>query len=186
MRMYLKNSKANFVLLFYYKACVFTPMMCLLASAKAQQDFSYAVHANIIYRFTKYIEWPAAYNTGDFIIGVVGDTPLYEELDEFVKSKTVGNRKMRVRKMSTSADRYYCNILFISENANKSLKKIVDITKGSPVLIVSEVHAGASRGSCINFLIADERLRLEINKTNIESRDLKVASELLRLGTIVK
>ncbi|MEO6734208.1 MAG: YfiR family protein [Ferruginibacter sp.] len=185
--MYLKNRKTYFVLMFYHKVgFAFMVMMCLSVSGKAQQDLSYAVHANIIYRFTKYIEWPAVYNTGDFIIGIIGNTPLYEELDEFVKSKAIGNRKISVRKMSASAKKYNCHILFIGDDAGKSLQKIVNITKGSPVLIVSEINAAASKGSCINFVVADERLKLEINKTNIESRDLNVASELLRLGTLVR
>jgi hypothetical protein len=32
----------------------------------------------------------------------------------------------------------------------------------------------------------DDRLKLEINKTNIEQRNLRIASELLELGIIVK
>ena len=38
----------------------------------AQQASDYTIQANIIYRFTKYIDWPKASRVGDFTIGVVG------------------------------------------------------------------------------------------------------------------
>ncbi|MBC7886877.1 MAG: YfiR family protein [Ferruginibacter sp.] len=158
----------------------------MIPCVNAQQDLNYAVHANIIYRFTKYIDWPADYNSGDFVIGIVGDTPLYEELDRFIANKTVANRKIVIRKMSSGADFYNCHILFICEDKSKSLLRIAAATKGRPTLIVSENSSGTSRGSCINFVIVNDHLKLEINKANIEDRNLNIASELLRLGTIIK
>ncbi|MEO6456562.1 MAG: YfiR family protein [Ginsengibacter sp.] len=157
-----------------------------ISGINAQKDISYALHANIIYRFTKYIEWPAYYNSEDFVIGIVGDTPLYDELEVFTENKTVGTRKIIIKRMSSTASFYNCNILFVSEDKSKSLKKIAEITKGSPILIVSETSVRALNGSCINFVIINEHLKLEINKSNIEDRDLSIASELLRLGTLVK
>ena len=155
-----------------------------LFKTQAQQDANYALHANIIYRFTKYIDWPNS--SGDFVIGIVGNTPLYDELESFIANKTVGNRKIVIKKMSSSADSYNCQMLFISQDKSKSLKKIAIITKGSPILIISETSADALNGSCINFVIVNEHLKLEINKNNIEQRNLSIASELLSLGTIVQ
>ena len=60
------------------------------------------------------------------------------------------------------------------------------LTQNAPLLIVTEEEGLAKKGSCINIVIDDERLKLEINKDNIEKRNLKVASEFLGLGTIVK
>jgi hypothetical protein len=53
-------------------------------------------------------------------------------------------------------------------------------------LLVTESEGLARKGSCINFVIVDDRLKLEINKKNIEHRELGVATELLNLGTVVK
>jgi len=161
-------------------------VLLFISSAKAQPGISYALHANIIYRFTKYIEWPYDNKKGDFIIGVVGDTELYDELEHFVENKTAGGKKIVIRKMSSSADSYYCQILFISEDKSRYLKKIAEITKGTPTLIVSESDGLASKGSCINFVIVNERLKLEINKNNILQHNLNIANELLSLGSIVK
>jgi hypothetical protein len=150
------------------------------------QDEDYTLHANIIYRFTKYIDWPDNKKSGDFIIGIVGESPLYEALKRLSVSKTVGNQKIVVIKVPPSASSYNCHILFIGDDESGSLKKIAAATTGSPTLIVSESNGLARKGSCINFVTMDDKLKLEINKTYIEQRGLRIASELLELGIIIK
>lgn len=149
-----------------------------------QGEVNYAVHANIIYRFTKYINWPNDKKTGDFVIGIVGTSPLYNELKSFVSNKTVGNQRIVLRQFSAAASEYNCHILFISEDAGRSLKRIVAVTEGASTLIVSEGNELTRRGACINFNVVDEHLKLEINKTNIEQRNLNIANELLSLAVV--
>jgi hypothetical protein len=94
-----------------------TSLLLLTASkVQAQQGTDYAIHANIIYRFTKYINWPEDKKSGDFVIGIIGDSPLYNELQRFLVNKTAGNQKIVVKKMSPGAPAYNCHILFICED----------------------------------------------------------------------
>jgi hypothetical protein len=153
---------------------------------KAQSTTDYAIHANIVYHFTKYINWPASKQSGEFVIGVVGDSPLYDELKKITGNKTAGSQKINVKKFSPSQQSYDCHILFISDEESGSLKKITARTAGAPVLLVCEDEGAATRGACINFSIVSDRLKLEINKVNIEQRQLSIANELLRLGVVVK
>ena len=157
-----------------------------LSKIQAQPPVDYEIQANIIYRFTKYIDWPENTKTGDFIIGVVGDSPLTDALKSFIVNKTAGNRKIVMKKFSSAAEAFPCHILFISEDESSSLKKIALKTAGSPVLIVTESDGLALKGACINFAIVADHLKLEINKNNIGQRDLSIASELLQLGKVVK
>ena len=166
--------------------CLAALSLMSLSRIKGQHETDYKVHANIIYRFTKYIDWPADKKSGDFIIGIVGDSPLYDELKSLSANKTVGAQKIVVVKMSPSASAYNCHMLFISEEESNSLKRIATLTAGAATLIVSESDGLARKGSCINFITVDERLKLEINKGNVEQRNLRIASELLELGIIIK
>ncbi len=158
----------------------------LSAQANSQSSQDYAVHANIIYRFTKYIDWPQDKKKGDFIIGVAGDTPLFEEMKNSIEGKMVGDQKIVIKKFSSSSAFTGCSILFVSEEASGAIKKIASRTAWAPLLIVSESEGLAQTGSCINLSIVADHLKLEINKTNIEQRSLGIASELLQLGKIVK
>jgi len=157
-----------------------------LSGIYARRETDYKLQANIIYRFTKYVDWPVNRKNGDFIIGIVGDSPLYDELKSLCANKAFGNQKIIVMKMSPSANSYNCHILFISEEESSSLKKIDKLTAGAPILIITESEGLAHKGSCINFITVDERLKLEINKGNVEQRSLQIASELLELAIIIK
>ncbi len=151
--------------------------------AFAQQQVNYAIHANIIYRFTKYIQWPQN-NSNDFVIGVVGETPLYDELKSFVNTKKVGDQRIVIKKYSSRSANFDSQILYISNSESMAIKKIAAKTGNAPVLIVSESSVG-SRYSGINFLLSDQHLSLEISKSNIEKRNMQIAAELLQLGTII-
>ncbi|MEJ7769824.1 MAG: YfiR family protein, partial [Chitinophagaceae bacterium] len=76
-------------------------------------------------------------------------------------------------------------ILFISKGSSASLKKIAVRTRGKAVLLVSESEGLAAKGSCINFVMVNDLLQIEINRNNIMSRRLSIADELLNVGIIV-
>jgi hypothetical protein len=166
------------------KRFLFVAAFLFTGTAKAQ-SIDYAIHSNIIYHFTKYVEWPDNKKSGDFIIGIIGDTPLIDELNSLAQSKTANGHKIIVKTFSANQSTFNCNILFISEEESNCLKKVVAATAGSSILILTESKGLASKGSCINFIIVDGKLKLEINKNTIESQGLKIASELLSLGKIV-
>jgi hypothetical protein len=155
-------------------------------SLHAQLETDYAVHANIIYRITKYIDWPENKKSGDFVIGIVGESPLHDNLIRFVTNRTVADQKIIIRKYSSSTRSFDCQMLFICESESPNIKKISTRTAGNPVLLISEDEGSNRKSSCINFMIVNDRLKLEINKTNIEQRHLNIATELLELGTVVK
>jgi len=160
--------------------------VCPFFNGQAQHTIDYSVHANIIYHFTKYIDWPPDRKAGDFVIGVVGETPLFEELKKIMVNKKAGSQKIAIRYFSPTQTSYDCHILFLSEEESGSLKKITLRTQNNPVLLIGEEEGSASKGACISFNVVSERLKLEINKNNIQHRDLSIANELLRLGTLVK
>jgi hypothetical protein len=155
-------------------------------SIQAQPPVNYAIHANIIYRFTKYIDWPEERKTGDFIIGIVGETPLFDILNTFISNKMAGNQRIIVKRFVASASAFECHILFVGEDAIDNFKKIASRTAGTSTLLVSEFEGLANKGSCINFVIVNEHLQLEINKNNLIRRHLNIANELLSLGVVVQ
>ena len=181
--LFRRNNNVKRVLKWRFKALLVLVLVFTLFEALAQN--AYAVHANIIYRFTKYINWPDDRKTGDFVIGVVGDTPLFDELKIFTSNKTAAGQPFVIKKFPANAAAYNCQILFIGDDESGRVKRIAAATAGTPTLLVTESDGISRKVSCINFIIVDDRLKLEINKTNIERRSLDIASELLNLGSVV-
>jgi len=166
--------------------CLACMLLLSICKVQAQHETDYTIQANLIYRFTKYIDWPANKKSGDFIIGIVGDSPLYDDLKSFMNNKTVDNQKIVITKVSGSDNYTNYHIIFISEEKSGSLKRIAALAASSPVLIITEYNGLANKGSCINFITLNNRLKIEINKNNADQRGLHIASELLDLAIIIK
>jgi hypothetical protein len=146
-----------------------------------QQDF--AVETNIIYHLTKYVEFPNIKDQSNFTIGIYGDNKIFEELRNGITGRRIGSQKIIVQDVdSLNNNLMTCSILFISENKSKDMKAILKIVKEKPVLLVTEKVGMLANGSCMNLIIADKKVKLEISRDNIEDRGLKVAAELLGMA----
>lgn len=150
-------------------------------------DTNARVKSVFIYNFTRYIEWPAEYKSGNFTINVYGsNTALLAELNNMAKTKTVGTQKIEV-KNTTSLDGIGKNhILYISPDVTTPLKDIVAKLKGKSTLLVTEKPGLAKDGSAINFVVIDNRQKFELNQANAEKYNLKVSSSLVALAIPVE
>src|SRR5690242_17959691 len=85
------------------RAALFAIFILLLSLQTKAQQSDVAVEANIIYHFTKYINWPEDKKAGDFVIGIIGNTPLFEALKNSIVNKTAGSQKIIIKKFTTDA-----------------------------------------------------------------------------------
>ena len=132
----------------------------------------------------KYVEWPNS--DGDFIIGVVGESPINKELEELSKNKKAKGKKIVVINISIPTDALLCNMIYIPAAKSAQLKPLMEKVKNKSVLIVAEREGLAKKGAAISFVIDDDdALKFDINKSILDSQGLKIAHLLLQLGIIV-
>lgn len=149
-------------------------------------DTNAKIKAVFIYNFTKYIEWPSNYKSGEFTIGILGDNEaLYEELAKMSKVKKVANQSFSIEKYSKVSDIRSPHILYIPDDSSSQLNAAVSRLKDKSTLIVTEKPGLAKKGSAINFIIEGNRQKFELNKTIAENHNLKVASTLENLAVLV-
>jgi hypothetical protein len=149
----------------------------------ANAQVNYKIHSLFVYKFTQYIEWPS--KTGDFVIGVVGNSPIQAELEAIAATKKVDTRSIVVKKMSASSDLSACHMVFVSEGQSNNLTAILAKLQGKPILVVSETSGGAKKGAGINFVIVDDKMKFELNKGAVEKQGLKVSGDLTKLAIVV-
>ena len=137
--------------------------------------------ALFIYNFTSYIDWPTA-PSGSFIITVIGDSPIYGELESISKVKKINGLPIELKKAGSAAEIGKTNMVFVPNNKKKALPDIEQTLSGKPILIISD---GASNGFGINFTEADQKLSFQISRSNIDAHKLKVSSSLYSLGVAV-
>lgn len=146
----------------------------------------YNLKAAFIYNFTKFIEWKTVANDSEFIIGIIGASPINDPLVEVIKTETVDGKKIIIKHFNKAAEITDCHILFISRSAGDALEDILAKTAGKGMLIVSEQDGYAKGGTAINFVIVNRKLKFEANVKAINAAGLAASSQLLKLAIIVK
>ncbi len=149
-------------------------------------DTNAKIKAVFIYNFTKYIEWPTNYKSGEFTIGIVGDSPLYSELTKMTQTKKVANQSLHVKKFKSSEEVSKCHILYLSKDKSSEIGTVVKKLKNNSTLLVTEETGLVDKGAGINFIIKNNRQKFELNKKNVEKYKLKVSSSLEALAFTVK
>jgi hypothetical protein len=156
------------------------------AALATQAQTDYRFHSIFIYNFTKYIQWPAQQQSGDFVIGVLGNSPnVVEELTKVTTNKMVGSQKIVVKKYKSAAEATDCHILFLPSSVSHTFDDVQSKLKGKPTLVITEKSGLAQKGSGINFIIQDNKWKFELNEAATQSSGLKVSRELSQLAISV-
>jgi hypothetical protein len=151
----------------------------------ASEDANAKIKAIYIYNFTKYIEWPESYKQGNFVVGVMGNNPsILNELNKMATYKTVGNQHFEIKTVTTTD--LSCHILYVLSDYSSQLNEVIEKVKSKSTLIITDKAGLAAKGSGINFVVYENKQKIELNKANIERYKLKVASSLVELAIQVK
>jgi hypothetical protein len=163
------------------RKCVFAILLAVITCSQGYTQ-NHSLQTVFIYSFTRYVIWPDSHNQGDFEILVLGDAPIVEELKKMAAAKKVGDRSIRITKINSPEEIKKCNILFIPSSQSLLFTDVVTKINTQPILIITEEPGMGIKGSDINFIIKDGKLRFELNQAAVAKQNLKVANELSRLA----
>jgi len=164
--------------LFFFLSLALISFIC-----RAQQIEEFK--ARYILNFANQTEWPAAYRSGNFVIGVIGNSTVAKELQKICKTQKVGGQTVEVKVFSNANSVDKCHLLFIPQNQSGNIGKIVDKTSSNSTLLVSDNKGLVKEGSMINFVLRNKKLNFEMNKNNITKRGLKITSYLEKLAIVI-
>ena len=131
---------------------------------------------------------PSAFtgDTAPFYVGILGNDPFGAALDETVQGEVIGNHKIIVVRSQKIDDLKNCQMIFVSKSEKPHITEILSDLDSRPILKVSEINGFAQHGGGINFYLDGTKVRFEINLTATQSDGLKISSQLLSLGKIVR
>lgn len=148
------------------------------------REQEYDLKAAFVYNFTKYINWDPFSAEGNFVIGIIGTSLIYEPLQEIAKTRTVNERKIVIVRFDKPEDVTFCNILYIPKSTVFPLYSIITrLNRGT--LTISEEEGYAQQGTAFNFVLVKDKLRFESNIKALNLAGLKASSQLLKLAIIV-
>jgi hypothetical protein len=164
-------------------------LCCMLISTASSAVYpptasaDYKMHCLYLYKFSQFVKWPAP--NQEFTIGVVGISPLIPALEQYIASKNKSSAvKYKLLRFASAQAITDCNILYITKEQQGSFDQIVKNTAGKQTLLVAEVPGLIKKGACINLIYEDgTSIKVQVNKSAIESHNLKTSSEFLKLAT---
>ena len=165
-------------------AAFFAALMCASFKLDDNQD-EQTIKALFIYNFTKHIEWPKDKSVDHFVIGVIGNTPVYDKLSEIVKDRKIKNRTAEIRRYNKTDKIESCNLLFIAKNENINLTSILESNNTYGVLIVTEDRSLINKGYSINILERNDRMQFELNEPVLKKAGFKVSNQLYELAASI-
>ncbi len=90
---------------------------------------------------------------------------------------------MRVRRLARGEKATdCCHILFVGGSERRAAEELLASVQARPALTVTEADAGQPRGSVINFLMLDNRVRFDISREAEEHNGLQLRSQLLAVA----
>lgn len=148
-------------------------------------DKKYVYYQMFMYNFTKYIQWPSDAQSGDFIVGVLGESAIIPSLEKMSSQKKVNGRSIVVKKFSSINDVQACHMLFIPEGNSGVFEEVMRKTNGSYTLLITEKSGLGKAGSAINFVVKSGKLKFELNKAATTQANLKVSGDLAKLAILI-
>jgi len=145
--------------------------------------------AAYIYNFIKFITWPEhVFKTADqpICITFFGHSEVEKEFKELIQDRTINDRHIEVKVIYTNQELDSCHIVYLNDIERRYQISTINALKNDPVLTISNAEYFTRIGGMIHFIIADDRLCFEINRSALEAVNLEVSAKLLRVARVVE
>jgi len=153
-------------------------LFALVMVCKSQVSNIIQAQSLFIYNFSRLIQWPAGNQTGDFVIGIIGNDALYKSLITYISNKKVGTQPIVIKKFDTPESVTRCHMIFIGNGKVGAFDEVINRLRGSNSLIITEKKGMINMGSAIDFFLDQDKLKFVINSVNAEKYNLTVSKTL--------
>lgn len=158
-------------------------------AADSPAALEYGIKAGYLYKFAKFVEWPTnalPATNSPIIIGIMDGTGVLLVIQQVLAGKTVNDRPIVVKVITTPSPADGCHILFVSRTAKTSPAEVRAALGSVATLIVGETDLFAEQGGMIGFVRDEETLRVTLNLESVTNTNLKVSAKLASVARLVK
>jgi hypothetical protein len=156
-----------------------------LAQAGGAEAAALKQKSLFLYNFIKNVDWPEDRKKGDFVVGVVGDKELYQQMNGAYAGKEINEQKLVFEYFDNISSVTNVHILYISPEKSKDLATHAKKLRDNKTLIVCDKEGLLSEGAVINFVVANNKLAFEISKSNADKSKLIIGPTLTKIATAV-
>jgi hypothetical protein len=163
--------------------CLGLALLAFAPAAVSDELPEYRLKAAFLYNFALFTEWPAELGA-TLNLCVYGRDPFGEEIDA-LQGKPVGERRIVVRRVTSTEGLSVCQVVFIVSPAGDGIARVLATVRGASVLTVADAPGAARQGVALNMNVVNNKITFEANLTAVRAANLKLSSKLLSLATEV-
>lgn len=158
--------------------------MCCANPVWAQGLNKEKITVSYLYNFAKNIEWPnqAAMTSFDIAVYGASNPALMAELGVLRDRVKLGNLPITVNQVNRTAALADYHLVYVEQVSAKTLADIYDVLEGKPVLLVTDSYANKQLVMINLVTTENDRLKFEVNKSNIINHGLTPLPELILNG----
>jgi hypothetical protein len=171
------------------------------AAEKVDLEKAAKVKAACLLNLAKFVTWPEsafADAKAPLVIGVVGEDPFGDVLEQTVKDKTVSKRAIEIRRVatlpakkesawsSTISSLQSCHILYMGKLDDARVDELLAELATKPVLTVGETSAFAESRGMVGFDLDNGKISIHVNQKKIEDVAMRMSANLLKLVKTVQ
>jgi hypothetical protein len=166
--------------------------LALFACAVATLTYSAAptesqIKSVFLFNFSQFVDWPeGVFESSEepLVIGILGNDPFGQALDEAVAGEVIKGHPLIVRRFNDVGEIDRCHILYV-DVPRMRLANVLRSLRGRHILTVSDTRDFARAGGMIELATVGNRIRLHINLEAVKQANLEISSKLLRPARIV-
>jgi hypothetical protein len=160
-------------------------LILFVGNVQAQEKPTHEIHSAMLYNFIKYVQWPNEGESGNFVVGVIGEDDVFNTLKSWYDGKPKGSKKYVIKKLASAAEAGDCQVVYVGKSKSKDFEVIKSSITGKPILTITDGIGLGQKGSCINFKIVDGKLKFELNQAVVTSSNLKVSGQLSSMAIVI-
>lgn len=160
-------------------------VLVVSSAAFAQDRPVHEVYSMMVFNFTRYVQWPDQATSGEFVIGVIGNTDIYNTLNGWYGGKPRGSKTYVIKKFANASEVTDCHVLYIDKTKSGEFEAANNKVKGKGTLVITDKNGLGERGSAINFKTVDNKLKFELNQKAVDASNLKVSGSLSSMAILI-
>jgi hypothetical protein len=137
--------------------------------------------AAFLQKIFAFISWPKGDRAAGqpLRIAFIGHSPVAREFTRLMNDHPVGNKPFEVHYETLESNLDDYQVVFLPLSSARRAQALAERTSSRPVLTVCESSGGCDKGIVLTLLVADDRIRYEVNLKRARKVGITFHSQIL-------
>lgn len=154
------------------------------ATALADPPDSQSLIAALNYNFAKYADWPGEEHAESIELCYFTES-LKSSFGE-LHNKAIFDKPVNTLQIRDVEQTSRCHLVYIDRSERDILQRLFVYLRDKPVLTVSDITGFVDDGGMIEIVRVNNKFRFKVNMSRMDSSNLKMSSQVLKLAIEVK